>query len=303
MYRHVGRAVVRAVAVAATVGAVVSGCAGGPNQVGSAVIIGSTSVPIEQVQSRLDVALGKTGAVAQLAASGVGPPEIARDLVTRTVLHDLIARTAAAERITVSEADVDSALEQGGGADAALDQTLYDLPALRERVRDRIIAARYAQKEVPGLTVTADLIAAASQDDAEQKARVVAAGGPAADALFAQNPDTSRRGMPYQAATSPEAAATVLFGLPPGRTAYFQPSPQSGWIVLRVTDRRTEPNADPSAVAGLGESDLATIGERLLQPLAEQVGVRVNPRYGVWDPISLRVVPADQTDGAILPPA
>jgi hypothetical protein len=29
--------------------------------------------------------------------------------------------------------------------------------------------------------------------------------------------------------------------------------------------------------------------------------VRVNPRYGVWDPISLRVVPPDQVDGAILP--
>jgi hypothetical protein len=297
---NVGGAAVRAVAAVVLVGALVSGC-GGPNQVRSAVIIGSTSVPIEQVQSRLDVALGKTGAVAQLAASGVGPPEIARDLVTRTVLHDLLTRTAAAERITVSEADIDSTLEQGGGAEAALDQTLYDLPALRERVRDRIIAARYAQKEVPGLTVTADLIAATSEDDAEQKARVVAAGGPAADALFAENPDTSRRGMPYQAATSPEAAATVLFGLPPGRTAYFQPSPQSGWIVLRVTDRRTEPNADQSAVASLGESDLATIGERLLQPLAEQVGVRVNPRYGVWDPISLRVVPTDQVDGAILP--
>ena len=110
--------------------------------------------------------------------------------------------------------------------------------------------------------------------------------------------------MPYQAATSPEAASTVLFGLPPGRTAYFQPSPQSGWIVLRVTDRqdrRRTPTRRPWPV--LGESDLATIGERLLQPLAEQVGVRVNPRYGVWDPISLRVVPADQADGAILPPA
>jgi hypothetical protein len=296
VYRHV----VRAVALVATVGAVVSGCGGAPSQVGSAVIIGSTSVPIDQVQSRLDVALGKTDTVAQLAASGVGPPEIARDLVTRTVLHDLISRTAATERIGVSDADVDAALQQGGGAEATLDQTIYDLPALRERVRDQLTAARYAQKEVPGLTVTADLIAATSQDDAEQKARTVAAGGPAADALFAQNPDTSRRGMPYQAATSPEAASTVLFGLPPGRTAYFQPSPQSGWIVLRVTDRRTEPNADPSAVANLGESDLATIGERLLQPLAEQVGVRVNPRYGVWDPISLRVVPADQVDGAIL---
>jgi hypothetical protein len=107
--------------------------------------------------------------------------------------------------------------------------------------------------------------------------------------------------MSYQAGSSPEAASTVLFGLPPGRTAYFQPNPQSGWIVLRVIDRRTQPGANPSAVAGLSESDLATIGERLLQPLAEQVGVRVNPRYGVWDPISLRVVPENQVDGAILP--
>jgi hypothetical protein len=299
VYRRVGR-VLAAVAV---VGAVVSGCGGGPSQVGSAVIVGSTAVPLEQVQSRLDVALGKKDAVAQLASSGVGPPDIARDVVTRTVLHDLLDRTAAADGIVVTEADVDAALAEGGGAEAALEQTLYDLPALRERVRDRIVAARHAQRVVPGLTVTADLIAATSRDDAAEKARILAAGGPEADALFAQNPDTSRRGMSYQAATSPEAASTVLFGLPPGRTAYFQPSPQSGWIVLRVTDRREDPNANPSPVAALGESDLATIGERLLQPLAEQVGVRVNPRFGVWDPISMRVVPENQTDGGILPPA
>jgi hypothetical protein len=292
----------RLLAVVATVGAAVSGCGAGPSQVGSAVIVGSTAVPLEQVESRLDVALGKKAAVAQLASSGVGPPEIARDVVTRTVLHDLLDRTAAAEGIVVSEADVDSALAEGGGADAALEQTLYDLPALRERVRDQIVAARHAERLVPGLTVTADLIAATSRDDAAGKARVLAAGGPAADALFAQNPDTSRRGMSYQAATSPDAASTVLFGLPPGRTAYFQPSPQSGWIVLRVTDRKEQPNGDPSAVAALGQSDLATIGERLLQPLAEQVGVRVNPRFGVWDPISMRVVPATSADGAILPP-
>jgi len=299
VYRRVGRVV----AVAAVVGAVVSGCAGGPSQVGSAVIVGSTAVPLEQVQSRLDVALGKTDAIAQLAGSGVGPPEIARDVVTRTVLHDLLDRTAAADGIVVTEADVDNALAEGGGADAALEQTLYDLPSLRERVRDRIIAARHAQRVVPGLTVDADLIAATTREDAAEKARVLAAGGPDADALFTQNPDTSRRGMSYQAATSPEAASTVLFGLPPGRTAYFQPSPQSGWIVLRVTDRQEDPDADPEAVAALGESDLVTIGERLMQPLAEEVGVRVNPRFGVWDPISLRVVPADQTDGTILPAA
>ena len=298
---QVGRAVGRAIAVAAVVGAVVSGCGSAPSQVGSAVIIGSTAVPMEQVQARLDVALAKTDAVAKLAASGVGPPDIARDVVTRTVLHDLVTRAGAMDGITVTEADVDAALAQGGGADAALDQSLYDLAALRERVRDRIIAARHAQRVLPGLTVKADLIVATSKDDAADKARIIAAGGPAADDLFAQNPDASRRGVSYQAANSPEAASTVLFGLAPGRTAYFQPSPQGNWIVVRVTDRQEVPNADPAAVAKLGESDLATIGERLLQPLADQVGVRVNPRYGVWDPISLRVMPPDQVTGAILP--
>ena len=299
MFRQVGRVL----AAVVTVGAVASGCAAGPSQVGSAVIVGSTAVPLQQVQSRLDVALGKTDVVAQLASSGVGPPEIARDVVTRTVLHDLLTRAATARGIVVTDADVDAQLEQGGGADAALKQTLYDLPALRERVRDRIIAAQYAKRVVPGLTVTADVIGASSRDDAAEKARILAAGGPAVDALFAQNQGSSVRGMAYKGADSPEAASTVLFGLRPGQTAYFQPSSQSGWVVLRVDDRREDPNANPAAVAALGENDLATIGERLLQPLAEQVGVRVNPRFGVWDPISMRVVPANQVDGAILPPA
>jgi hypothetical protein len=295
--RQVGRVLAAVVAV----GAVVSGCGGGPSQVGSAVIVGSTAVPLADVQSRLDVALRKTDTIAQLAESGVGAPDIARDVVTRAVLHDLLVRTAADEGIVVTDADVDAALEANGGVEATLAQSLYDLPSLRERVRDRLIAARYAQRVLPGLTVTADLVAATSRDEAAEKARVVAAGGPAAEELFAQNPQTARRGVSYQAAASPEAAATVLFGLPPGRTAYFQPNPgQSTWVVVQVADRRTDPAA--AAPVTLGESDLATIGERLLQPLAEQVGVRVNPRYGVWDPIAMRVVAADQVAGAVLPP-
>jgi hypothetical protein len=297
--RQVGRVLV---AVAA-VGVVVSGCGSGPSQVGSAAIVGSTAVPLDQVQSRLDAALAKPDVVAQLAQSGVGPPEIARDVVTRSVLHDLLARTAAAENIVVSEADVDAVLGQRGGVDAALAQTLYDLPTLRERVRDQIIATRYAERVVPGLTVTADLVAATSRDDAAEKARILNAGGPAADALFA-DPEISRRGVSYQAESSPEAASTVLFGLPEGRTAYFQPSSQqSGWIVLRVTDRSAAPDAPADALASVGGAELAAIGERLLQPLSEEVGVRVNPRYGVWDPVAMRVVPADAVTGAVLPPA
>ena len=171
------------------------------------------------------------------------------------------------------------------------------LPGGARRIRG---LTRYAERVVPGLTVAADLVAAISRDDAAEKARVLNAGGPAADALFT-DPETSRRGVSYQAERSPEAAATVLFGLPEGRTAYFQPSSQqSGWIVLRITERSTTAGAGPDALASVGQVELATIGERLLQPLSEEVGVRVNPRYGVWDQVSLRVVPADQTAGLVL---
>jgi hypothetical protein len=227
-------------------------------------------------------------------------PDIARDVVTGTVLHDLLSRAAATSGITVTEADVDAALEKSGGAASVLSQSLYDLPTIRERLRDRLIAVRHAERFAPGLTVTADVIATDSRDDAAAKARVLAAGGPEAEALFTDNPQNSRRSMSFDALRSPQAS-TVLFGLPVGRTAYFQPPQQDSWVVLRVTDRRTDPNADPGAAASLGESDLAAIGQRLLQPLAEEVGVRVNPRYGVWDPVSMSVVPEDQESGAVLP--
>ena len=133
---------------------------------------------------------------------------------------------------------------------------------------------------------------------------MLAAGGPAADALFA-DPTTSQRDQTYRADTDPGAASTVLFGVDAGTTVLFRPSPQqSSWIVARVTDRRTDapPPADDAAAGQLGESDLVAIGERLLQPLAQQVGVRVNPRYGVWDPIQMRVVAEDEVAGVILPP-
>jgi hypothetical protein len=84
----------------------------------------------------------------------------------------------------------------------------------------------------------------------------------------------------------------------------FRPDPESAnWVVFRVTDRRTDVQSDPAALNGLGVQDLADIGRRLMQPVADEVGVRVNPRYGVWDPIQLRVVATDRRAGSILLPA
>lgn len=290
------------VTAVAVVGAVISGC-GSPGQAGSAAIVGSEVVPLETVQAQLDVALSKPDQVARLTEQGGGAADIARSIVTREVLHDLLNRRAAIEGIVVTDTQIDAELAGNGGAAAVLESSLFDESTLRRRVRDDLVATELARRSVGGLAVAADLAAATSRADAEEKARVLATGGPEADALFADQ-QTSARGVVYQAATTPEVAGTVLFGTPVGGVVAFQPDPQqSTWIVFKVVDRRTDAPSDPAAVSSISRTQLITIGERLLQPTGAEVGVRVNPRYGVWDPIQLRVVPADQQVGTILPPA
>ena len=292
----------RVVVAVLAAGVLVGGC-GGPDQAGAAVIVDGNVVPLERVQSQLDTALSRPDRLAALTAQGGGPADVARSIVSREVIHDLLQRRAAAEGIAVSDAQVDARLAESGGVQAALDSSIYDLPALRSRVRDDLIAMALADKSVGGLSVTADLVAVMSRDDADRTAKTLAAGGPAADALFG-NPQTSARGTVYDAVTAPDAAGTVLFGTPVGGVVAFQPDQrQSTWIVFKVTDRRTDAPFDQQAVSAISSTQKVAIGERLLQPDADRLGVRVNPRYGAWDPIQLRVVADDMQAGMILPPA
>jgi hypothetical protein len=292
----------RIVAVVAVLGAVVSGC-GGASQAGTAVFVGENAVPLEHIQTQLDAALAKEEQIAQLMSQGGTTADLARSIVTRAVMHDLLVRRASEDGITITDAEIDTRIAENGGADALLDGSLYDLPMLRERVRDDLIAEQLGRREAEGLAVTADLVAATSRADADAKAAALRAGGPQAEALFG-DPRVSARDTTFDAASSPDNASTVLFGVPAGTVVTFQPNPQqSTWIVARVIQRRTDAPSDPSVFTAISQAQLIAIGERMLQPTAEQVGIRVNPRYGVWDPIQMRIVAEDQTVGTVLPPA
>jgi hypothetical protein len=298
----VRRQVVRVIVAVTAAGAVATGCSG-VSQPGSAVIIGDRAVSLETVQGQMQAALDKPDQMSRLAADGRTPDDVARGLVTQQVLHDLVGREAAERRISVTDQQVDSSLAEQGGTGSILENTFLDEAGLRERVRDQLLVAEMARGVVGGLSVTADLVAATSREEADRTAQTLLAGGPAADALF-DNPDTAARAQTYQAVTAPDAAATVLFSTPVGGVAAFQPDPgRATWIVLRITESRTDVQSPPEAVAALSQADLTSIGYRLLQPVADEVGVTVNPRYGVWDPISLQVVAPEDVSGEILLPA
>lgn len=297
----------RVVVLAVVIGALVSGCGSGPNQVGAAAIIGPTAVPTQDVEARLDQALARTEIVDQLRAQGVTTPDIMRDIVTQSVLHELSVVAARENGIVVTDADVDAELATLGGPDAVLERFLGDLPTVRERVWDQLVAERLATQLAGGLAVTVDIVGVSSRSDAEAAARILAAGGPQADAYFAANPETSRRAYEYRASANPDVAISPVFGTPVGGAGWFQPVPgQDSWIAFHVVDRRTDaPPVPPEmdALAQAGKSGLVEIGMRQLQPVADEVGVRVNPRYGVWDQVSLRVLDEEQIAGGFLPPS
>lgn len=287
----------RAIAAAAVVGAVVSGC-GGPIQAGSAAIVGDTTVPLEQVQSQLGSLLARVPADQRQQDTGAS---LARDIVTNELLHNLLTRAAVEQHITVTDANVDAFITQQGGAQALLQNSVLDLEGLRQQAHDFLVATELGRRAAPGLVVTLDLIGSPNRADAEVKARVLAAGGPAADALFADT-RTAQRGVKVAAVTDSQNAGSVVFGTPAGAVVAYQPDPQQAtWNVFRVTDRQTNATpTDPAAAAALSLQQLYLIGQRTLQPVADALAVRVNPRYGVWDEVALRVVPADQTSGFVI---
>lgn len=291
----------------AVFGVLVSGC-GGPPQAGSAVIVGDDAVPLGQVQSALTAMLAKVPADQRQAGQDIA---FARSIVTNDVLHSLLGRLGSTAGIAVSDTDIDTFLEQQGGAAALEQSTGLDADELRKESHDLLVAIALGRRVAPGLVVTADVVGATSREDAEAKARVLAAGGAASAALFA-NTGTAMRNQQFAALTFPLQSGSaaggtrsVVLGTDVGDTVAYQPDPQqAAWSVFRVTQRRTDAvPQDPTALSKLGEAELLQIGQRTVQPLAESLGVRVNPRYGVWDPISLAVVQPDQTAGVILPAA
>ncbi|MBA3907783.1 MAG: hypothetical protein H0X35_14020 [Pseudonocardiales bacterium] len=287
----------RAIAAVAVVGAVVSGC-GGPVQAGSAAVIGDTTVPLDQVQSQLGTLLPRVPADQRRPDTGAS---LARDIVTNELLHNLLLRAAAEQGITVSDADVETFINQQGGSQALLQNSVLDIEGLRQQVRDFLVATDLGRRAAPGLAVTIDLVGSPNRADAEAKARTLAAGGPAADALFT-DAGTAKRGVQVDAVSDTQNAGSVVFGTPVGDVVAYQPDPQQAtWNVFRVTQRRTDGKpADAAAAGALSLQQLFAIGQRTLQPVADALTVRVNPRYGVWDEVALRVVPADQTSGLVI---
>lgn len=297
-------------AAAALALAVLAGCGTGPSQVGAAAIVGDRAVPLDEVQQQLNTVLSKEGpeAKAQLKA-GNQLDDVSRQIVSLEVQHELLAIMAQRERLSVDAQQVTSLIDELGGAEVASQGTIYTAGDFRERARDQLLAVELGREYLPRLAVTVDYTTVGTRAAAEQRVAQLAAVG-AAGAREQIRADIESGGAAaldqrIVAARNPSFASAPIFGVQQGTVVAFPSDQQAGsWLVMVVTNRSTTGGGSQAAgeIDGVEESLLAAVGLRQLAMTAERVGVRLNPRYGVWDRVSLQAVPnADETTGFIEP--
>ena len=197
----------------------------------------------------------------------------------------------------------------------------------REELTDTYLAQRLADKIMPNLTVTFDFTSVgllptadggaapqgeAARAEAFELARQFAANPASATARIAQDMQTEQAarqsaaqsgqnvdnipplgglGVAQPATQASVLATTPLYGSPAGTVTVFPyPSLQGVWFVGVVRQRSAD---KPVATEQADPPDATTktaIGIRLLQPYLDQLGVRINPRYGTWDVLSMSIL-------------
>ncbi|MGW4211666.1 SurA N-terminal domain-containing protein [Lentzea sp. NPDC004789] len=289
--------------VGVAVALLATGCGTGPAKAGSAAIVGDQAITLETVQDRTVRVLNKEPGAKQARDRGQFKLEqISRAVLANEILHRFAENAAQRENITVDETKVYDVVQQAGGPEAASADSLNDATNIHRQVRDGLIFAELARRNLATLQVTMDFVSVKDPKEARKMAEQVAA-DPAKMEEFIQAAPRSTQGsqlsgrdQQLRISENASLAGTPLWAVKPGTVVVFKTNDQSATSeVALVKDRKTLP-------AVPGEDDIADradpkllfdFGKRIAQYLAADLSMEVNPRYGVWDPIDTMVKPSE----------
>ncbi len=314
------------VALLAVLGLVLGACASGPSQVNAAAIVGGKSITVDQVQELVDKAL-KSEPAAKVLADQRKVDLLSRAVLRQLVVHELIGAYTAKRPVQVEPGQVSQLATQlreslrplptdGTAApEAIVDQAVNKAFDPELIARDYLLLAKIGGEQAAKLSVTFDytIIAPGGADSPTGSLREAAA---AKAREFAQGLEQADKGIEAEIQAGAQAsknetvtpalasdiAGSLLFGSPVNSVVAFQPSKENaGWVVAVIRKRDTD--APPAADAPAADPRVATtLGPRLLQSTVDEVGVKISPRYGVWDVAAMAVAPSEaETAGLVLP--
>jgi hypothetical protein len=310
--------------VTGAVGALLlAGCASGPGQAGSAAIVNGSAISLDSVQAELNNQLAHQPSAT--AGQQANPADEARLIVTYAVLDRIDNAAVAKYHLNVPPQAVNEYTQELGGIDHLMQATGYSNGELQMVLRDKVVQMAYATRAIAQFQTTFDSVGAPDQKTATALAQKLAADPANARSvmtsaaaagnsqpqfgtkltggqIMAQQNQTSQQAQ-QSGGGAPSQSILPLFAAKANSVLAF-PIAQGQWVVLVVHGADT--NATPSdqdqqAISGANPDDLDSAGSYLLSSLAQQLSIKVSPRYGVWDPIGMAVVPSAGQGGVEFP--
>lgn len=305
----------------------VSACGSGPSQIGSAVVIGDDVVPLDDVQEEIRWALDNVPQ-AEEAQEQHQLGDHASGVVGSRITHRLVTTAAERHGLDADQEEINTLIEGSGGAEGLAQGAGIHPDRIRDVVADEFLMQELGEYYADRLSVHltgATVVEESAEETAEEQARdlgeqiaanpddVVNITRDAGYQLFDEQLD-----LDETLRQQPQLGISAVFGAREGSVVAIQPDPgQASWLVALVQERTvSSPNPDSDedaddeddgksededgAGAEFGQSlddvpldpqVLLEAGRRQLQPLADDLEIRVNPRYGEWDPIVMAPMP------------
>lgn len=273
-------------------------CDTGPSRPGAAAVVGDTEISVDSLQREFRWLLDNVPDAEQLREQdALG--RISVQSLTARVQHELIAATADRLDLRADPEEVQDLLDELGGETKAAIRVLTSPDRVRERIQDllllREIGRHYADKlsvRVSGALIANEEPGATARQRAVDLGKEMAANPDRAAELAAQGDQELPKELVLSELIGSEQEVlmqTPLFAVEPGTVVVMQPNPQNGalWMVALV-EERSESGA--SSGRNYPEGALSQIGLQMLRPAAEQLGVTINPRYGVWDEAGMAIL-------------
>ena len=305
---------------------VLTGCGDGTVRTGAAATIGDDRITTSTLDGYVSRGLKDATAQQKVGSDKAG---YERDALSRIIQHDLITAAAKKAGVTVDGADVDSyttnldqqIVQSGQGAsleaaasaagiakddqkqfftDLVVKEAIADKLTENVQVPDSVLMDGYQQNIANYDKVHSAHILVASKALADHILQEVKA-DPAAFPLLAAkySTDTSSKTNGGDLGFQGKGALVkpfedAIFKAKPG--TFVEAHTQFGYHVIHVIERRTTTfqQAKRDLRRQLLQTQRDTLLSAYLQKVAKELGVHVNPRFGVWDAVNQDVVAATQ---------
>lgn len=227
----------------------------------------------------------------------------ARSVLTAQIRHLLVQKASGATGVTTSPAQ--AAETMAGASPAEVGAALGVPPSLAQQTladaltASKLVTANAEQKRtVSDVLVSVDLLQGYENwaDAAQARERYLADPAALDAAINAAGTQGAVKEQQLNSMQNPSAGSFGLFMAPPGSVLLI--GSDSNPAVVRVVSRSVAQNPDLAQAVGAaqkseggGTAAALAIAWLALQPYVRDLPVTVNPRYGVWDPYTLQVVP------------